>query len=131
MAQTESPDAFLTREPNRNSTHCVAKVSVGNAAAYIVDMRLPSEIFCAVSSAVERPRRTLYCPRPRSLLAFFLGLILISVIPLPVRAHPAPSLAYDHTILVQPTPNGVEVRYLLDVESVTVQFDLRHLLTKD
>jgi ABC-type nickel/cobalt efflux system permease component RcnA len=47
-----------------------------------------------------------------------------------VCAHPAPSLAYDHTVLVQLTPKGIEIRYLLDVESVTVQFDLRHLLTK-
>src|SRR5262245_10161747 len=60
-----------------------------------------------------------------------LGMIVFIVSPLELRAHPAPSLAYDHTILVHLTPKGVEIRYLLDVESVTVQFDLRHLLTRD
>lgn len=64
-------------------------------------------------------------------LSFNLWFFILSMfffLPQQVTAHPPPSLAYDHTVLVQLSPKGVEAQYLLDVESVTVQFDLRHLL---
>src|SRR5262249_44593234 len=65
------------------------------------------------------------------LTTVLLGLMLVIASPVTLRAHPAPSLAYDPTVLIHLTPKGAEIRYLLDVESVTVQFDLRHLLTRD
>src|SRR5439155_24274283 len=65
--------------------------------------------------------RIVHQPRP---FAIVLIAIAWGLLPRTAAAHPAPSLAYDHTVLVQLTPKGVEVQYVLDVESLTVQLDL-------
>jgi nickel/cobalt exporter len=57
-------------------------------------------------------------------------LLLLALAP-SVAAHPIPNTRYDRTVAVRATPDGVVVKYTLEVNQVTIWLDVARLFTAD
>ncbi|MDB5311434.1 MAG: hypothetical protein JWO38_5636 [Gemmataceae bacterium] len=59
------------------------------------------------------------------------ALLLICAAAPVASAHPLPNLRYDRTVAVRVSPDGVSVRYALEVSQWTIVMDGRNLFTPD